>query len=366
TEIEENYSLLPQVFFAEGEARLERTRMATIDKSRTSGFSESTLPKNTLDVYHELLNIVGQRMTADSSSSITLVGCNSNTGAERGNTELSRARAESVKAYLTSVWDVDPARISVKEQNLPSSPSNNASQEGQAENRRVEIIPSDSRLLSAVSIKNATVRAAPDIVEIVPSVTSEAGLASWTGTIVQEGRELRRFGGTSAPEPYTWNITGDPMPRLEKPVSVSLEVKDQTGLRKSAATSIEVSQLSIRQKRFEQRDDKRVDRFSLIVFDFNKADLSTENKRILSEVKARIQPNSTVTIAGYADRTGDPEYNKDLARKRCAEVEKAISGFSGPTTILPVGSDTLLYDNETPEGRSYCRTVQIVIETPTK
>ncbi|MFM8438224.1 MAG: OmpA family protein, partial [Candidatus Kapaibacterium sp.] len=200
----------------------------------------------------------------------------------------------------------------------------------------------------------------------VPLVTSEAGLASWTGTIVQEGKELRRFGGTSTPEPYTWNITGDPMPRLEKPVSVSLEVKDQTGLRKSAATTIEVSQLSIRQKRFEQRDDKRVDRFSLIVFDFNKADLSTENKRILSEVKARIQPNSTVTIAGYADRTGDPEYNKELARKRCAEVEKAISGFSGPTTILPVGSDTLLYDNETPEGRSYCRTVQIVIETPTK
>lgn len=366
TEIEENYSLLPHVFFPEGESRLERTRMSMIDRSRTQGFSEATLPKNTLDVYHELLNIVGLRMNQNTAATITVVGCNSNSGPERSNTELSRARAESVRTYLTSVWGVDPARILVKAQNLPASPSNVTSEEGQAENRRVEIMPSDPLLLTAVSIKNATVRSTPQIVEIVPKVTSEAGVSTWSGAVTQEGRELRRFAGASEPEPYSWNVTGEPYPKLEKPVSVTYEVTDRTGQRKKASTSLEVSQLSIRQKRFEQKDDKRIDRFSLIVFDFNKADLSAENKRILAEVRSRIQPNSTVTIAGYADRTGDAEYNRELARRRCQEVEKAIAGSSGATMIQPIGSEILLYDNDTPEGRAYCRTVQIVIETPTK
>jgi hypothetical protein len=29
-----------------------------------------------------------------------------------------------------------------------------------------------------------------------------------------------------------------------------------------------------------------------------------------------------------------------------------------------VGSDRLIYDNNIPQGRGYCRTVQITIETP--
>lgn len=366
TEIEENYSLLPHIFFPEGESKVERTRMSLIDKSRVGGFSESRLPKNTLEVYHELLNIVGSRMSASTAVTVTLVGCNSNTGSERGNTELSRARAESVRAYLNSVWGIDPARVSIKAQNLPGSPSNVANEEGQAENRRVEIIPSDAALLSAVSIKNATVRSTPQIVEVVPEVTSEAGVASWSAVVAQEGKELRRISGTDAPQPYAWNVTDEPYPKMEKPVTVTYEVTDRSGQRVSSSHSLEASQLSIRRKRFEQTDDRRIERFSLIVFDFNKAELSPENKQILVEVQSRIQPNSVVTIAGYADRSGDAEYNRELARRRCMEVQKVISAAAGNTMISPIGSAVLLYDNETPEGRAYSRTVQIIIETPTQ
>jgi outer membrane protein OmpA-like peptidoglycan-associated protein len=127
---------------------------------------------------------------------------------------------------------------------------------------------------------------------------------------------------------------------------------------------LDVEQLTVRQKRFEQRDDKRIDRFSLIVFDFNKADLTPAHRELLSEVKSRIQPQSKVVIAGYADRSGDPDYNRELARRRCVEVQRALGLPDAAVTIVPKGSDELLYDNATPEGRSYCRTVQITIETP--
>ncbi|MEI6089253.1 MAG: hypothetical protein WCR42_02265 [bacterium] len=32
--------------------------------------------------------------------------------------------------------------------------------------------------------------------------------------------------------------------------------------------------------------------------------------------------------------------------------------------VQGVGEDTLLYNNDVPEGRFYCRTVQIVVKTP--
>jgi outer membrane protein OmpA-like peptidoglycan-associated protein len=340
--------------------------MSLIDKSRTEGFSESTLSKNTIEVYHDLLNIIGQRMRENSAETITLVGCNSNVGDERNNLDLSKARAEGVRRYLQEVWGIDASRINIKAMNLPASPSNNMSEDGQAENRRVEIVPANPSLLRAVAIKNATVRSSPRVIDVVPSVYSEAGLASWSARITQEGRDLRSFSGESTPEKYVWNVTGDPYPKLEKPVTISYEAVDRTGQRKSNAVSVDVKQMSIRRKRFEQKDDKRIDRFSLIVFDFNKADLNADNKRILEEVQSRIEPNSVVTIAGYADKSGDAEYNRDLARRRCMEVEKVIAVKSVKPLISPIGSDILLYDNSTPEGRAYCRTVQIIIETPIK
>jgi len=32
----------------------------------------------------------------------------------------------------------------------------------------------------------------------------------------------------------------------------------------------------------------------------------------------------------------------------------------------PIGSDELIFDNNTPQGRSYSRTVKIIIATPVK
>jgi outer membrane protein OmpA-like peptidoglycan-associated protein len=84
----------------------------------------------------------------------------------------------------------------------------------------------------------------------------------------------------------------------------------------------------------------------------------------MDRVKARIQPESKVRIVGYADKTGNPEYNRTLARKRCLEVQKVLGLPDDRVTLEPVGSDRQIFENETPEGRSYSRTVQIELVTP--
>lgn len=364
TEVEESFPLLPQVFFPEASSTLELSRLQLIEPADTASFDEKRLPPATLDIYRHLLNIVGSRLRRYPDAKLTVIGTNANLGPEAGNLALSQARAAAVRDYLVRVWGIEPSRIAIRARNLPASPSNNTTPEGQEENRRAELVASKPEILRPVTISNVSVSANPPLVEFVPRVQSEAGLVAWKATIEQEGKTIRTLQGQSDPEPYRWNVTEQPYPRMDKPVTVTYTVRDRTGQTMDKSLQLDVEQLTVRQKRFEQRDDKRIDRFSLIVFDFNKADLTPAHRELLSEVKSRIQPQSKVVIAGYADRSGDPDYNRELARRRCVEVQRALGLPDAAVTIVPKGSDELLYDNATPEGRSYCRTVQITIETP--
>ena len=84
------------------------------------------------------------------------------------------------------------------------------------------------------------------------------------------------------------------------------------------------------------------------------------------KIKNEIKFNSKVSIYGYADRKGTPEYNKDLANKRIEETVKYLQINPANVSKYPIGSDELIYDNNTPQGRSYSRTVRIIIATPVK
>jgi outer membrane protein OmpA-like peptidoglycan-associated protein len=365
TEWEELFPLLPHVFFDEGESDLNDSRLHVLKESETAGFSEQNLPLATLGVYSELLNIIGSRMKANPSAKITLTGTNNTLGAEK-NANLSKARAEAVKNYLTSAWGINANRINIEVRNLPLAPSNNATADGQAENRRVEIKSANYEIIKPVRKEEIVRTATPPLIELEQRAGSEAGLKTWEVRVEQGGQVLRTFKNDipAVPEVLRWRIDEEPVPRLEEPIRVSLSVTDGTGEAKTAETLLKVQQLTIKKKRFELQNDKRVERYSLILFDFDKAELGAENTLIAEEIKRRIEPNSTITIAGYADRQGENEYNRQLAMRRAQATQKALGLPDGRVVLKGIGSDVLLFDNDIPEGRSYSRTVQVIVETP--
>lgn len=366
TEVEELFPLLPYVFFAEGSSDLASAPVTRLTGSERAAFTDKSLPWETLGIYSNMLNLVGYRMTQKPAAKLTITGTNNNLGGEAGNTALSRARAESVKSYLTEVWDIAPSRIAVKAQNLPDKPSNNATTDGQTENRRAELSSNDLDILRPVSLAEIERTATPPVVEIVPDVKAEAGVDSWAIDVSQAETNLRNYTGKGAPEPIRWRIEEKPSPLLETPVKFELTATDVAGQTKSASKSITIEQITIKKKREIIRNDFRIERFALILFDFDKAELKEAHKQIVYDIKKRVQPDSRVTISGYADRQGTPEYNRELARKRALEVQKILGVAEDKLTINPVGSDELLYDNDLPQGRSYSRTVRIEIETPVK
>lgn len=104
-----------------------------------------------------------------------------------------------------------------------------------------------------------------------------------------------------------------------------------------------------------------------MLFEFNAAELTSEQTRTVDVIKSQIKELSEVQIAGYTDRTGTSDYDRKLSLSRAETIAGSIFGTTLPSTgatVLGLGKDELLFDNDIPEGRFYCRTVKVMIETP--
>jgi outer membrane protein OmpA-like peptidoglycan-associated protein len=358
--------LLNYIFFDENSADIP-VRYTRLQPQQTGSFSvESLHGVETLPTYYHVLNILGQRLRSNPKSEIMIAGCNGGTGAERGNSDLSRRRAEVVRDYLRDVWGIAENRMQVKSRNLPETPSDTATADGVQENRRVEITSKDWNVMEPV-VTNDTIRTVtPSMVRFYPSAQSEAGVSKWTLNATQSGRVLKSYSGDGeVPQSLDWETNEDrqTIPRSAQPIEFAMNVTDQAGQRAAAQPgSLAVEQVTIQKKREERIADKEIDRYGLILFDFDKSDLNAANRRIASFIKERIKPSATVSVTGYSDRIGDDEYNRKLSEARAKASARSL-GISADRAVGK-GESELLYDNELPEGRFYCRTVTVLVETP--
>ena len=362
-ETEETFALLPYVFYKSGSAELSETTMHLIGNSETGKFSEEVLPWNTLQIYNDLLNVIGERMKNNPSAKITIVGCNSNVGAEKNNKTLSQKRADVIKNYLTSVWNIESDRIKTENRNLPAKPASNKIADGLAENQRAEIVSNSLEIIKPIPLKKLRRTSNPPKIEIVPEIIAEAGLKNWNVKIENNGNLVTTLEEKGKAKTITWDVEYQAGMANNSLLKFALTAFDSANNSTICENELPLQILSKKEKVEKQLGDKKIEVFSLIVFDYDKADFTQQHIAILNTIKPRIQENSIVNVNGYADRTGGPEYNRKLALKRCQAVEKYL-GKKSNLSLNPVGSDVLLYENDTPQGRFYSRTVKISIETP--
>jgi outer membrane protein OmpA-like peptidoglycan-associated protein len=358
--------LLSYIFFDENSSNMP-ARLSQLIGNETKKFSAGSLRNlDALETYHHVLNILALRMNQYPEAKITLTGCNSDNGPEKGNQDLSRRRAKTIADYLINVWKIDPARINITARNLPEKPSNPNSADGMEENRRVEISTTHESLLDPVVSTDTLRDVNPPTARFKSSITSEAGVKSWKITITNNGNPIQTYSGTGdIPAMKDWQITKDLTKAAEvwSSVEYQLEVVDNKGQKiVTPIASLPISTETIKKKREEKKTDKQIDRYSLILFDFNSAELTSANQKIANMIKPRIKPEATVSVYGYADRSGNPKRNEQLAKERAVSSSKAIE--RPDANIYPIGSSKLLYDNDSPEGRFYSRTVSITVETP--
>lgn len=368
TVVTETFPVLPYLFFDAGSPELS-ARYRTMEPSGIGTFDEQTLPHRSLGAYYELLNIIGSRMVSEGSAKITLNGTTDGTeervtGAANN---LARARAQTVKDYLVKVWNIDPVRIGITTSMQPTYPSSMQYAEGAEENRRVEIITANDRILSPIvfeRFKEHTIE--PSELVFATEAESPAGIANWRLDVYAGDRNVWEQSGAGAPPPNVrWSMDLETAARLaeqlrgDDELRCELTVTDANGEKAVSAFS---------EPARKEMSPFEVSRLSLIVFDFDKSNINPQNRRMISSFVARsMQPTSTSSITGSTDRLGELVHNQELSASRANAVRDVIMAerAGAPITdVKGIGPSRLLYDNDIPEGRYYCRTVTVEVRTP--
>jgi len=365
--------LLNYVFFDDQSSTLH-DRYVKLSSDNTALFDVDKLyQKGTLDIYRNMLNIIGKRLRQYPDAVITITGCTTGVGAEDGNTALSAARAEAVRRYLLDAWNIPGNRIIMKARNLSEQASLPKTEPDKIEeNRRVEITSSVREILDPILLSDTMRVSNPPTIRFTPSIKTEKPVAEWSLLAFSEGQDMKQFSSEDSsktdaevvlgapqanalPSRIDWTPPkqGDGSLKLNGALEFTLSARDADGKSGFAHGFLPVEKIVL--------PDKKIEQFSLVLFGFNKADISEQNQRIINFISSIIRPNSKITIAGYTDRTGDSAYNRTLSRQRASELARLID--QPLSKAQGFGEDTLIYDNSTPEGRFYCRTVNVSVET---
>ncbi len=361
----ELYPLVPYVFFNQNGTKTDTALV--VPKKRESGeASDFTTLNDAIKVNQDILDLLCTRMKKYPSARLTITGTNDGKG-EVKNKELSRQRAEMVKQYLVDCG-VESERLEVQARDLPEKASSSTVPDGQAENRRVEFHSDMPDLLSPVVSKQDIERLAdPDVIEFIPANKSSDPITSWKLELTQAGRTLRSLSGIGETSAIRWSIRPSELSDKQVPIDYSYTVENSRGASKTFNGSLPVDYISSLKKKQEKLADRTVDKFSLILFDFDKDVITPDNQRILDQkVIPAIKYNSTVKIYGHTDRIGDDKYNRELSLRRARATMAALQAKMKDVKyeVYGYGELNAPYDNDPALGRQLNRTVQIVVETP--
>jgi outer membrane protein OmpA-like peptidoglycan-associated protein/Mg-chelatase subunit ChlD len=342
----------------------------------TTGFDEQKF-SGTLDKYYQDLNIIGKRLADKPDATITLTGCNDNSGKEKANKKLSTQRAENVKKYLQTVWNISPERMSIESRNLPAKPSSIQLKEGQAENRRVEISSTDPAILAPIRSTYITTRIDASTLKLRPEVVAPYGVASWKVTVANTSATLASQTGKGSPaKEISIPVETKDLKALGTAGDITVKMELQDGKGQNLALSpdpIKVNFIQTSQRLAQKEGQLIQEKYALILFDFNKDTIGTQNQDIVNRIVARIKtlPQAKVEIVGHTDNIGSEKYNQKLSERRALAVNKLLAAAYGETAAdrirySGVGPNSPLFDNLSPEARSFNRTVTITLEYQSK
>jgi outer membrane protein OmpA-like peptidoglycan-associated protein len=367
TTVTETFPILPYIFFDSASDGLP-VRLLKLTSEEAGNFAEGHLPHRSLESYYSILNVVGSRLRANPKATLTITGTTD--GREAGSSALAsalaRSRALSVRKYLVDVWHIAPERLRVTTTDQPANPSSTEYAQGFEENRRVELTSNADEILKPIvheRFREASVQ--PKVIPIW-TVWQDAGVVSWRVTVSTHGTTVfERAGVGSPPDTIKWFPEESDLDRLAALLSerdsVTIDVLNTMPRGGSSTSSVSIP-ASRTTNPFE------LSRLSLIVFDFDQSTLSEQNQRMIARfVGKSIYPASTESIVGSTDNLGELKHNEKLSRDRAMNVRDLILKQKPDARILRtegIGPSNLLYDNTLPEGRYYCRTVKVEVETP--
>lgn len=350
------FSIINYVFFDSSSAEIP-SRYKQLNDGEKSMFSiEDIRTDSAINLYHNVLNILGQRLQNKPEATINLTGTNSNNGIEANNTALSKKRGEAIKDYLVKTWNIKPERINVEARNLPEQPSRINTGYGEEENRRVEISSNDPEIFLPVKFIDTSFKVIPNDIRISTDRLNKVNIKQWELRAITGNQSVVLKTGDSFMEDtlrtFAENISDDLL--NAENVELKIVATDNNGSEKVIGeTSIPVKQVIA--------NKNKVEKYNLITFGYNSSAVDEANNFIIQDVKKNILNTSILTLTGHTDRTGAVQYNRSLSLRRAQEISRYFTANKIVTEGR--GFDDLLFPLHLPEGRFYSRTVRITVDT---
>lgn len=364
TIVTQTYPLLPYIFFDSASAVIKP--QYNNDVNRVS-FNENTLPKSTLGIYKSILDVIGSRLYKSPNSKLEIQGVTD--GQELADRDdrlrLAQDRASTISQYLIKKWGIKPSQLIVKSKDVPSKQTSMSYIEGFEENRRVELNSNNPDILKPVyHSKFLEFQGSKEKLNIKIEKNENFRPSAWELYLFADNTPIfLQTGSGAVPENVEIELSQEMLDKLSKNSG-----KDLYAELKVAVVNTPTEKHIGRFKVATNKNKFEVGRLNLIVFDFDKADITPQNQQMLKDfLTIAISPKSTTKITGSTDRLGNEEHNVDLSNRRAEAVRDFILNLNPEfkfSDVKGIGSSKLNYDNATPEGRFYCRTVLIEVQTP--
>jgi outer membrane protein OmpA-like peptidoglycan-associated protein len=246
---------------------------------------------------------------------------------------------------------------------LPETPSRSDNEFGRAENRRVELIPTDwSILLPKVSKDTKIIKSAEVVFNIVPTVSSSLPVNSWEVNVSESGNKLNNYSGAGFPD-ESYQIRKSYTENSEfEDIEFSITATDSLNTSDSDSYIFDSDKVKkyLENLKIDNRQPTRKE-FNLILFGYNIANIPPIAELTLDLVKENIQNDSQVLkIEGYSDIIGDDDYNLELSEQRAYRVASELNVSKDKAVGMGKVKNTE-YNNDYPEGRFYSRSVIVII-----
>jgi outer membrane protein OmpA-like peptidoglycan-associated protein len=364
--------MLGYIYFDEGSSDIPTHYIPLAGRDETASFNETSFG-DTMEKYYQVLNIIGKRLIEHPEATIILTGCNSNSGPEKGNEKLSAKRAGAVRDYFLSIWGIAPKRIRAEERNLPEKPSSSKTEEGKAENRRVEIRSDVPEILAPIRSTYFVTKIDSDALTFKPTVQALHGVARWTATAENRSDIIATISDQGEPPAeIRLPLGSDKLNELVAAgdITVRMAIEDSKGQQLTmTATPVTVNFIQTSQRLAQKQDYRIQEKYALILFDFDSDAISAGNEEIVTRIVSRMKelPQATAEIVGHTDNIGKDEYNIKLSERRALAVYRLLEATFGEEAAgrirhRGVGPYEPLYNNATPEARAFNRTVTITLE----
>jgi outer membrane protein OmpA-like peptidoglycan-associated protein len=366
----ESSPLLNMVYFESGRAEIPARYHQFRSAADARGFDEKAL-RGTMEKYRHVLDIIGKRTIERPRARLKIVGCHSGFGDDKSRPDLSRSRAEAVRGYLKAIWGIEVARMDVEARGLPAVASASGIPEGRAENQRVEIHADDPAILDTV--QSTYIESVSDTEKFRMALEIEPGvqLGRWKIEIYGDEQRLEGLNGEGAVEPsYVLDLKDLGLLNVGsyRTITAALEGADSKGRVLRARDTAQVRFVRREERLARKEGYKVVERYALILFDFDRADIKDRNRVVMDRIAGRVRelPSASVAIVGHTDTIGKADYNVGLSKKRAdaagALVLAAEAGARSRVSVTGKGPADPLFDNALPEGRAYNRTVTVTLE----